>query len=161
MGYSISQDQHLRIEKNRREGRLCGGPSNHQCPVAATYTIAKDTFYYEGGVEVRKVHTETGMCTRHARLFPVGYRGENFLVTAVWNTPSGRVLTIAWVFRLSNSVAGNPRYRISFEELDGPVITGSDIADASGIGNPGMRSGDQVRVVFTRGGKVQYIRPVA
>ena len=65
--------------------------------------------------------------------------------------------TIASYHRLNNSVNGNPRYEIFWE--DGAVSqTSSDAACAFEIGNPGFCEGDTVHVEFTRAGRVAYLR---
>lgn len=82
MGYSITGEQHDRMEANRREGRLCQG-GVRSCTVRATRKVTVTSDAYNDG---RYVHTSTiTYCPRHARMYGgyVGYRGANFVVDAV------------------------------------------------------------------------------
>lgn len=68
-------------------------------------------------------------------------------------------LTIASIESINNSVNGNPRYKIRFDEGEyGTCITSSDIADAYDIGNPGYDVGDPVAVTFTKAGRIATIK---
>ena len=68
MGHSITEETHNKIETNRRAGRLCAGGYRH-CTAKAIWKIDLDG--NKGWI----------MCTRHAKDFHVGYRGQNFTVT--------------------------------------------------------------------------------
>ena len=63
--------------------------------------------------------------------------------------------------RLNNSVNGNPRYRIAFEDdaVRG-FRTSSDHGFCYAIGNPDLREGSLVRVQFTRAGLISDMQPI-
>ena len=60
--------------------------------------------------------------------------------------------------RLNNSVNGNPRYKVYFEEdpLHG-YVTSSDAGFCYGINNPEMRGA--VDVWLTRAGRIEHMQP--
>jgi hypothetical protein len=80
MGYSISEETYERIERNRREERLCQGST--RCSTRATRIVTQRCWLYtiEEGPETLE---DMKMCTRHANTLPVGFRGVNFIVTQV------------------------------------------------------------------------------
>jgi hypothetical protein len=66
--------------------------------------------------------------------------------------------TISRIERLKNSVNGNPRFRIGFD--DGSTAhSQSDASFGYAVGNPGMREGDAVTVEFSRAGKITHMAP--
>lgn len=83
MGYSITWEQHEKLEKNRRDGRLCQFSTGRGgCFTRATTKVTQDSWNYateKDAGETPHVHVMT-LCTRHA--MPVGYEGMNFTVTA-------------------------------------------------------------------------------
>lgn len=67
----------------------------------------------------------------------------------------GRIESIE---RLGNSVNGNPRFKLTFNNC-GPFVTSSDIMDAYTVGNPGIREGDVVQFTVTRANRITTIQP--
>jgi hypothetical protein len=65
---------------------------------------------------------------------------------------------ISSLTRLTNSVNGNPRYRIHFDD-GSSAITSSDSAFCYALNNPGY-VGHHVEVTFTRAGRVSDVRPI-
>jgi hypothetical protein len=84
MGYDISQETHERIEKNRRDGRLCQGSG--RCSTRATKLVQQRCWPYrvgEGDLSERPMV----MCAKHASEFPAGYVGVNFEVVSISSLP--------------------------------------------------------------------------
>jgi hypothetical protein len=68
--------------------------------------------------------------------------------------------TIDYIDRLKSSSNGGPRFKIRF--TDGTCgITRSGSSFAYSIGNPGYRTGSQVQVGWSRGGRISEIWSVA
>lgn len=84
MGHSITEATHQKIEKNRREGRLCGGATRSRsgCTTRATFVKTSEVWTYKIGEGEPQV-LDMPVCKRHAAQTPVGYAGVNFRVTAV------------------------------------------------------------------------------
>lgn len=81
MGYSISQEQHDKLERNRREGRLCAMSTGRGgCFTRATWRERWESWPYKIGEGHRLVSIMTH-CGRH-HLEP-GYEGMNFRVLSV------------------------------------------------------------------------------
>jgi hypothetical protein len=81
MGYSISQTKWERLERNRRDGRLCGGATSAPGGCATRATVIHSELFWVhriGEGEPRPITMRT--CARHA--MPVGYQGVNFRITA-------------------------------------------------------------------------------
>lgn len=81
MGYSMSQEQHDKIERNRRMGRLCSG-GRHFCVTPATRRVTSWTWTHKIG-EGKAHESELLLCTRHARTYSVGFEGVNFIVKSI------------------------------------------------------------------------------
>lgn len=65
-----------------------------------------------------------------------------------------QIKTIETYYRLSSSVNGNPRYRVTF--TDGTTHNGmSDAGWAYAMGNPEMREGSLVEIELTRAGNIR------
>jgi len=84
MGYDISQARYEKLERNRRDGRLCGGATMARagCSIRATVKLTEETWIYRVGEGTPRITTMT-VCTRHARQTPVGFEGVNFRVTGM------------------------------------------------------------------------------
>lgn len=85
MGYDLSWEQGEKLERYRREGRLCAVSTGRGgCFNRATVRQTQESWYYEGdkleGKPPRAV--EMTLCVRHARQYPAGYEGVNFRVVA-------------------------------------------------------------------------------
>lgn len=66
--------------------------------------------------------------------------------------------TILSYERMPNSVNGNPRFRVVFD--DGVIAkTMSDAMFAYAMGNPDMRGGSKVLVEYTRAGNIRRMAP--
>jgi hypothetical protein len=83
MGYSISQEQYEKLERHKREDRLCAMSTGRGgCFNRATVRQTVDSWYYAedraNGVTPHRI-TQT-VCSRHAKTMPVGYDGTNFRV---------------------------------------------------------------------------------
>lgn len=81
MGYSISQETMDKINANKLAGRLCSG-GNRYCSTRATKVVRSTAWMYkidEGAARV----SELKLCGRHAKLYHVGMRGVNFIVTRI------------------------------------------------------------------------------
>jgi hypothetical protein len=81
MGYSISAELHDKLEKNRRDGRLCAGSSRSRvgCSTRATIIVFTESWIYAIDEGKSAVH-EMRMCSRHARQNLIGFEGVNFRV---------------------------------------------------------------------------------
>jgi hypothetical protein len=81
VGYSISAELHDKLEKNRRENRLCNGAARSRagCSTRATTVVVTESWVYRIG-EGKSTRHEVRMCTRHARQTPIGFSGVNFRV---------------------------------------------------------------------------------
>jgi hypothetical protein len=62
--------------------------------------------------------------------------------------------------RLNNSMNGNPRYCIGFAD-GSEAVTSSDASFCYAIGNPGMRAGCTVTMIFTRAGRISHMEAAA
>lgn len=64
MGYDISQAKYEKLEKNRSEGRLCGGATMAKagCSIRATRREITETWNYKIGEGVCVTHTFYGLC---------------------------------------------------------------------------------------------------
>lgn len=84
MGYSISEETYQRLERNRREGRLCGGATRvrHGCVARATQQAIQETWTHKIGEGESHV-SPLSLCARHARQVAPGYEGVNFRVLSV------------------------------------------------------------------------------
>lgn len=85
MGYSISQEKYEKLERNRREGRLCS-MNNGRGGCSARATVRQHTlnWYYEEE-KLRGDPPREGtsvLCRRHANEMPPGYEGRNFTVVS-------------------------------------------------------------------------------
>lgn len=81
MGYSISADTARRLDRNRRNGRLCVG-GNRYCTTPATKVISTTSYPVTYGQGT----PSTGdmlMCGRHAKPYHAGFAGINFRVNSV------------------------------------------------------------------------------
>jgi hypothetical protein len=78
MGHSISEETHIKLERNRRNGVLCAGGVRH-CTTPATVIVETDSYTHEYGVGPVQ-HGEMKFCARHARSYPTGFQGTNFKV---------------------------------------------------------------------------------
>lgn len=78
MGYSISQRLHETIERLRRDGRLCAGPSRARwgCTRRSIIKVLVETTLGGG----RTQQNEMTMCDLHAGQQPPGFVGANFRV---------------------------------------------------------------------------------
>ena len=83
MGISIDEATHQKIERNRREGRLCQGACRSRvgCTVRATWRITSRGWTYTVGEGTDHVN-DMVMCGRHAREWTPGSGGVNFIVLA-------------------------------------------------------------------------------
>ena len=84
MGYSISQDQHDKLEKHRREGRLCCVATGRGgCFNRATRRLTQDTWPYDRDRQAGKPPTRhvAVACARHAT--PDWQEGTNFTTLSV------------------------------------------------------------------------------
>lgn len=81
MGISISEDKYQKMEKLRREGRLCqSGDSRAGCAIRATVRSAQETWTYRIGEGESQTNTAV-FCLRHARRYALpGSEGVNFRV---------------------------------------------------------------------------------
>lgn len=62
--------------------------------------------------------------------------------------------------RLNNSVNGNPRYRIAFDDAAAsPLTTSSDYGFCYAVGNPDMCEGCLVSVTLTAAGRISDMSP--
>lgn len=78
MGYSITEEQYQRLERNRREGRQCHMSTGRGgCFTRATVAQTSESWPYHIGEGERRVATTT-FCKRHAS--EPGYEGVNFRV---------------------------------------------------------------------------------
>ena len=68
MGYSMTQEQHERLEQYRADGRLCYMSTGRGgCMTRATRVVDMTTWYYADDPERRGLETKSApMCTRHA-----------------------------------------------------------------------------------------------
>jgi hypothetical protein len=84
MGYSISQEQYERSEKNRREGRqCCVSTGRGGCFNRATRRLTQDTWVYAEDRQAGKspeIHVAVA-CPRHAA--PDWQEGTNFTTLKV------------------------------------------------------------------------------
>src|SRR5215831_3291963 len=72
MGYSISQEQHERLERNRRAGRLCAMSTGRGgCFTAATTAHLTESWPYAIGEGRSRLHTQH-FCGRHSSVCAVG-----------------------------------------------------------------------------------------
>lgn len=67
-------------------------------------------------------------------------------------------LTITDMSRINNSMNGNPRYAIAFDN-GLAVYTMSDAGFCYAIGNKDMREGSRVTVELTRAGRIRHMAP--
>lgn len=87
MGYSITAEKHQKIEALRREGRLCQTNNGRGgCSARATVQQTVEDWNYRVGEGESTVRTMVH-CARHARRFPAGFRGVNFVVLSVQPLP--------------------------------------------------------------------------
>jgi hypothetical protein len=84
MGFSITADKAAKLDRNRREGRLCGGPTRDRagCASRATWQVVEEVWTHRLGVGRSRVNSLL-MCKRHAMLFHSGYCGVNFRVIEI------------------------------------------------------------------------------
>lgn len=84
MGISITEAKAQKLDKNRREGRLCGGPTRSRagCATRATWQLVEEVWTHNLGVGKSRV-TILPVCKRHAMQLPAGYCGVNFRVLEV------------------------------------------------------------------------------
>jgi hypothetical protein len=68
------------------------------------------------------------------------------------------VRRIDYLTRLTNTVNGNPRFRVHFTD-GSSAVTSSDASFAYGLGNPENLDND-VEVTFTKAGRISDLRPV-
>lgn len=81
MGYSITHEQHQRLERLKAEGRDCKmSTRGGGCFNRATRKATQQSFPYKLDEGNESTHVMT-LCTRH--VYPVGYEGVNFRVTKV------------------------------------------------------------------------------
>lgn len=87
MGYSIDAATHDKLERNRRDDRLCRG-GHRYCITRATRRVFMDSWAYDshkaaGMTPYRTADEDPGMtlCTRHANSLPT--EGTNFTVRRV------------------------------------------------------------------------------
>lgn len=96
MGYSISQETYERIERNRREGRLCRGGS--RCSSRGTWWAFHETWVHKIGEGDSKLDMQ-GMpfCKKHLREFAphVGFEGVNYRVVRIKPIPKGWTKEVA------------------------------------------------------------------
>lgn len=78
MGYSITHEQHERLERLRREDRLCAVSTGRGgCFNRATWEVLQETWPYRLDDGKRTVHRMT-LCGRHVQA--AGFEGGNFRV---------------------------------------------------------------------------------
>lgn len=80
MGYSISEEQHQRLEANRREGRTCHMSTGRGgCFTRATVKQTSESWPYKLEEGTSRIATMT-FCKRHSSA--PGFEGVNFRVLA-------------------------------------------------------------------------------
>jgi hypothetical protein len=85
MGYSLDQDQWETLERNKRDGRLCGmATGKGGCFTRATWKQTDEVWTYNIG-EGESHLSEITLCGRH-KMEP-GYEGTNFRVLSVEKLP--------------------------------------------------------------------------
>jgi hypothetical protein len=89
MGFSITLEKSEKLNKNRAEGRLCGGPTRTRagCTTRATWQVLEEVWTHNLGVGKSRVAV-LPMCKRHARQMPRGYCGVNFRVLEISKIPT-------------------------------------------------------------------------
>jgi hypothetical protein len=96
VGYSISMEQANKLERNRREGRLCAMSTGRGgCFTRATWVEKGDSWYYEEDMVAGKephplVHT---VCAKHR--MGAGYKGRNFVVHTSEKLPRSKPAQVA------------------------------------------------------------------
>ena len=82
MGYSILKSTGDKLERNRREDRLCRG-TGRSCVTRAKWRVTQEAWMYRIGEGASWTDDKLTVCNVHARDLYPGYQGVNFRVISV------------------------------------------------------------------------------